>query len=74
MLGSLARHVKWFTDPSRHPTDYSLLFTFPVIAAFAVFVISWMISASRSVLYAKSPAREAEALKRQINAAAGVRA
>ena len=36
MLGSLARHVKWFTDPSRHPTDYSLLLTFPVIAAFAV--------------------------------------
>ncbi len=36
MLGSLERHVKWFTDPSRHPTDYSLLLTFPVIAAFAV--------------------------------------
>ena len=36
MLGSLARHVKWFTDPSRHPTDYSLLLTLPVIAAFAV--------------------------------------
>lgn len=36
MLGSLARHVKWFTDPSQHPTDYSLLLTFPVIVAFAV--------------------------------------
>jgi uncharacterized membrane protein YphA (DoxX/SURF4 family) len=36
VLGSLARHVKWFTDPSRHPTDYSLLLTFPVIAAFAI--------------------------------------
>lgn len=36
MLGSLARHVKWFTDPSRHPTDYSLLLTLPVLAAFAV--------------------------------------
>lgn len=36
MLGSLARHVKWFTDPSQHPTDYSLLLTFPVIAAFGV--------------------------------------
>ena len=35
---------------------------------------SCLVSASRSVLYAKSPAREAEALKRQINAAAGVRA
>lgn len=36
MFGSLARHVKWFTDPSRHPTDYSLLLTLPVIAAFAI--------------------------------------
>ncbi len=36
MFGSLARHVKWFTDPSRHPTDYSLLLTLPLIAAFAV--------------------------------------
>ena len=29
-------HVKWFTDPSRHPTDYSLLLTLPVIAALAL--------------------------------------
>ena len=29
-------HVKWFTDPSRHPTDYSLLLTLPVIAAFVI--------------------------------------
>jgi uncharacterized membrane protein YphA (DoxX/SURF4 family) len=29
-------HVKWFTDPSRHPTDYGLLLTPPVIAAFVV--------------------------------------
>ena len=36
MLGSLARHVKWFTDPSRHPTDYSLLLTVPVVVAFAI--------------------------------------
>ena len=36
MLTSLARHVKWFTDPSTHPTDYSLLFTFPVIVAFVM--------------------------------------
>jgi uncharacterized membrane protein YphA (DoxX/SURF4 family) len=36
VLGSLARHVKWFTDPTRHPTDYSLLLTFPVIAAFGI--------------------------------------
>jgi orotidine-5'-phosphate decarboxylase len=34
---------------------------------------SCLISASRSVLFAKSPAREAHALKSQINAAAGVR-
>jgi uncharacterized membrane protein YphA (DoxX/SURF4 family) len=33
VFGSLARHVKWFTDPSQHPTDYSLLLTFPVIVA-----------------------------------------
>jgi hypothetical protein len=31
------------------------------------------VSSSRSVMYAKSPAREAEALKRQINAAVGAR-
>jgi len=36
VLGSLARHVKWFTDPSRHPTDYSLLLTVPVVVAFAI--------------------------------------
>jgi len=36
VLGSLARHVKWFTDPSGHPTDYSLLLTLPVIAAIAI--------------------------------------
>jgi len=35
---------------------------------------SCLVSASRSVLFAKSPAREAEALRRQINAAAGARA
>ena len=29
-------HVKWFTDPSRHPTDYSLLLTLPVIAALLI--------------------------------------
>jgi len=40
VLGSLARHVKWFTDPSRHPTDYSLLLTLPLIAAFAVAAIA----------------------------------
>lgn len=36
MLGSVARHVKWFIDSSRYPTDYSLLLTLPVIAAFAI--------------------------------------
>lgn len=36
MLGSVARHVKWFIESSRYPTDYSLLFTAPVFAAFAV--------------------------------------
>lgn len=45
MLGSLARHVKWFTDPSRHPTDYSLLLTFPVIVAFGVAALSTALAA-----------------------------
>ena len=35
ILGVLS-HVKWFTDPRPHPTQYALLFTAPVIAAFAV--------------------------------------
>lgn len=34
---------------------------------------STLVSSSRSVMYAKSPAHEAEALRRQINAAAGAR-
>jgi orotidine-5'-phosphate decarboxylase len=34
---------------------------------------SALVSSSRSVMYAKSPAHEAEALRRQINAAAGAR-
>lgn len=29
-------HVKWFVDPTRYPTDYSLLFTLPVLVAFAL--------------------------------------
>jgi uncharacterized membrane protein YphA (DoxX/SURF4 family) len=28
-------HVKWFTDPTAHPTDWSLLVSGPVLAAFA---------------------------------------
>jgi len=35
---------------------------------------SCLVSASRSILYAKSPGREAENLRRQLNAAAGARA
>jgi len=42
---SLARHVKWFTDPSQHPTDYSLLVTFPVIAAFAIAALATAVAA-----------------------------
>jgi uncharacterized membrane protein YphA (DoxX/SURF4 family) len=45
VLRSPLRHVKWFTDPSRHPTDYSLLLTFPVIAAFAVAGIAVAVAA-----------------------------
>jgi len=29
-------HIKWFTDPTVHPTDWSLLFSGPVIIAFAL--------------------------------------
>ena len=35
LIGVLA-HVKWFTDPRPHPTQYGLLFTAPVIAAFVL--------------------------------------
>jgi len=45
VLGSLARHVKWFTDPSQHPTDYSLLLTLPVIAAFGIAAIATAVAA-----------------------------
>jgi uncharacterized membrane protein YphA (DoxX/SURF4 family) len=37
ILGVLA-HVKWFTDPRLHPTQYGLLVSAPVIAAFVVAV------------------------------------
>jgi len=36
VLGSLARHVKWFTDPRPYPTNYELLLTLPVLGAFAI--------------------------------------
>src|SRR5207248_5130998 len=32
----LLLHVKWFTDPRPHPTQYGLLLSGPVIAAFLV--------------------------------------
>jgi uncharacterized membrane protein YphA (DoxX/SURF4 family) len=32
----LAPHVKWFTDPAAHPTDWSLLLSLPVLVAFAL--------------------------------------
>jgi hypothetical protein len=35
LIGILA-HVKWFTNPRLHPTQYDLLLTLPVIAAFVV--------------------------------------
>jgi len=35
VLGVLS-HVKWFTDPRPHPTQYGLLLSGPVIAAFLV--------------------------------------
>jgi uncharacterized membrane protein YphA (DoxX/SURF4 family) len=36
VLTGLSPHVKWFTDPLPHPTEWSLLLSFPVIAAFLV--------------------------------------
>ncbi|MEK6207629.1 MAG: DoxX family protein [Chloroflexota bacterium] len=35
VVGVLA-HVKWFTDPRPHPTQYDLLLSWPVIGAFAI--------------------------------------
>jgi uncharacterized membrane protein YphA (DoxX/SURF4 family) len=35
LIGVLA-HVKWFTDPRLHPTQYGLMLSGPVIAAFAI--------------------------------------
>jgi uncharacterized membrane protein YphA (DoxX/SURF4 family) len=32
----LLEHVKWFTDPEKHPTDWSLLASWTVLAAFAL--------------------------------------
>ncbi|MGH2379222.1 MAG: hypothetical protein ACRDGT_12195 [Candidatus Limnocylindria bacterium] len=31
----MLEHVKWFTDPAAHPTQYGLLLTWPVLLAFA---------------------------------------
>ena len=36
MHADLLAHVKWFTDPKPHPTDWSLLLSIPVIVAFAL--------------------------------------
>ena len=48
MLVSPLAHVKWFTDPSRFPTDYSLLLTPPVIAALVLALgavgVAWLIA------------------------------
>jgi len=34
--GDVAAHVKWFTDPAAHPTDWSLLASAPVLVAFVL--------------------------------------
>jgi len=34
LLISVLAHVKWFTDPRLHPTDYGLLLSLPVVGAF----------------------------------------
>ncbi len=38
MHDGVAPHVKWFTDPVPHPTDWSLLLSIPVIVALAIAV------------------------------------
>ncbi|MFN2520119.1 MAG: hypothetical protein ABR525_03630 [Candidatus Limnocylindria bacterium] len=40
MLGSALAHVKWFQDPAPFPTQYGLLLTLPLIAAFAVTAVA----------------------------------
>jgi uncharacterized membrane protein YphA (DoxX/SURF4 family) len=39
VVGALV-HVKWFTDPRPHPTDYGLLLSVPVLAAFALALLA----------------------------------
>jgi len=36
VLREIAAHVKWFTDPAGHPTDWSLLISLPVMIALAI--------------------------------------
>jgi len=36
MRVDVAAHVKWFTDPAAHPTDWSLLASVPVLVAFVL--------------------------------------
>lgn len=36
LLVGVVAHVKWFTDPRSHPTQYDLLVSWPVIVAFAI--------------------------------------
>lgn len=40
MHGAPLEHVKWFTDPSRYPTDYALLLSQPVIFAFVCALVA----------------------------------
>ena len=40
MQGSPLGHVKWFVDPSRYPTDYSLLATPPLLIAFVIALVA----------------------------------
>jgi uncharacterized membrane protein YphA (DoxX/SURF4 family) len=35
-VAGVLSHVKWFTDPRTHPTQYDLLLSVPVIAAFVI--------------------------------------
>jgi uncharacterized membrane protein YphA (DoxX/SURF4 family) len=45
MLAGAAPHVKWFIDPAPYPTDYGLLFTLPVLVAFALAALAVVVAA-----------------------------
>ena len=45
MRPDLLGHVKWFTDPAPHPTDWALLLSGPVLVAFAIALVAVAVAA-----------------------------